>query len=68
MSSEFIIEKDRLILKKENTDWRREATPEEFTAFQCGIKKGRELVALQIKKKIMELTVECYPEPPLSHK
>jgi len=68
MSLDFMIENDRLILKSVDPSCQREAPPEEFMAFQFGIKKGHELVASEIKKKIMALKVECYPEYPLAHR
>lgn len=66
MTLGFIIENDRLVYKSDDTDWQREATVGEYDAFQFGIQRGRELVANEVKKKIMELKVWCYPEHPLS--
>lgn len=60
----FVIENNRLICKSNDTEWKREATPEEFTAYQCGIRKGHELIALEIKNIIMGLKVKYYPEHP----
>jgi len=67
MTIELVIEDNKLIWKSTDTAWQRKVTPEEYNAFQFGIKKGHELVALEIKKKIMELPIKCYPEHPLSY-
>ena len=65
MSIYLVIEKNKLVWKSSTSDWRKDVTPEEYAAFQFGIKKGQELTALKVQQLIEELEVRCCPEHPL---